>query len=613
MTVLKLPMVMICWEAPIYYTNHLEKAIIYHEKALDIFVALKDSMDVSSTLINLGNAYSDQGHYVKAIRLYLQSFELQKELKDFEGQSIVLNNIALIFYDQKDFEKSKQYVDQSLTLAKAENLSDIICSGYNLKSELYIQGNDLDSAAEFAQIALRIANENNYELEKASSIASLGLIEAKKGNIEAGIKYCKRAIEHAQSYGDPYTLAIQYQTMTDVYDLGGLDVQCLKSAKKAYEIASNTSKSRFLLKESSIRLSKAYAINGEFEKAYRLYQEYTLYEDTIRNLSIQEKILERDNLLKEKENTILEANVKLEKEASRNDKIVILVSLSLLAIGIGFIVILSFQVIRNGKLNKTLKNKNLIILQNQKEIDIQKHAVVKKNMELNDLIGTKNKLLSILTHDLKQPFNQLHYILELIDLNALKEGEKELLIAELKESLRTTRETTENLLIWSKSQFGGFNMEQEVLGLSEIAIAVKDQLASLFKQAKISLMIDGQESKLNVYADREQLTIAIRNLTSNALKFSKPGDVVTIRIRSNDDKAIIEVIDTGEGMTEEKIKELQDADRAIITPGSISQKGTGLGVLIVNEFIHNNNGRLSISSEIGRGSTFTISLPLSTS
>lgn len=593
-----------------YYTNQLEKSLIHHQQALSYFEALKDSFDINGVLINIGNVYSDQGHYIRAIKFYLRSIEIQQNLQDTAGQAITYSNIALIFYDQQDYDKSRQYAFKSIRLAQQSKLPDIESAGYNLLGELYLIRGQLDSALAYTYFGLELSKEHKLLLEEASAYGNFGLIAAKKGQYDQAVYYCKKAIDLATQYGDPYSIVLHYNGLTDAYLLNNQNEKALETAKLSYAKALMTSRSRFLLKETSLRLSQSHAAIGQYEDALKFQKEFALYSDTIDRLNIQEKILESDKQLKEKENSLLNTRITHEKQLTRNNQILLLISLSFLAIGVSFILLLIFHVQRSRKLNKDLKRKNEIILSNQKEIDDQKQALLSTNMELNDLIGTKDKLLSILTHDLKQPFNQLHYILELIDLNALDKKEGEFMITELKKSLRTTRETTENLLMWSKSQFGGFNIEQESVALKEIADQVMEQMRDLFRQAEVKLIVDDKDKGLHVFADREQLTIAIRNLVSNALKFSEKDDVVTIRIRESKEKALVEVIDTGKGMDQKQIDNLQNVDNVMITPGSISEKGTGLGVLIVNEFIHNNNGRLSISSELGKGSTFTISLPI---
>lgn len=592
-----------------YYTNQLQLASQFHQIAYNYFYALKDTGDVIGSLINLGNVYSDQGFYQSAINRYLRSIELQKEINDTEGLAVTYSNISLVFFDQEDYANTKNYLLRSLKYARKIKLDEIIATNFNTWSELLILENKLDSALLLTIQACVIAEKENLVLELANCHSNKGQIFLLRGDSDSAFAKFDKAVELAKLYGDPFSEIIYLNKITQAYLSLGMKKESLSTALKAHEQAHNTAPSRYLRQTVSFNLSSAHRLNGNYMKALECYHNYHNYYDTIKLLSIQEKILEYDNVLKDQKNELLQSNVTLEKKVTRNNQLLLLISFSLLAIGISFILLLSFHVRKNNKLNADLKKKNSIILLNQKEIDDQKHEVVKKNMELNSLLSSKDKLMAILTHDLKQPFNQLHYILELLEMNAFSEEERIQMLADLKESLRNTRETTDNLLIWSKTQFGGFNTHFEKVDIVKVAHKVKEQQASLFRQAGVKNLVEHSCSEAFIFADIEQMTIAIRNLVTNALRFSKRLEAVTIRIRLSSDKVVVDVVDTGPGMSESQVNHLQNMDRLMQDPGNITAEGTGLGILIVSEFIQNNNGRLSIHSELGIGSIFSISFP----
>ncbi len=592
-----------------YYTNYLDSSVRHHHIAYDYFQSLEDSSDMVSCLINLGNVYSDQGYYLKAINFYLTSLEIQRSIGEMDQQSVAIFDIARIFDDQKDYLNSEHYARSALKIARQDKENHIIAPSLNLLAEALIRKGQLDSAELLTRESYRICRQENFLIDMASCESNFGLIDQIKGNFYEAKTHFREAISITKKYNDPFSVVLQSNFLIDLF----LEVGEIDSARilgiESYGLARNTSKSRFLLMESTLRLSRIYEASGIPEMALSNLQDYVKYLDTIRNLSASEAILAQNNLEIEKANSLLYENISLVKKASNNNRLFLLITLSLLGVGLALIILMVILNQRRKKLNKDLQVKNEIIIGNQKEIDDRKQEVIQKNMELNELIHNKDKLLAILTHDLKQPFNQLHYMLELLHLNALNGEERDDMLLEMKISLQGTRNTIDNLLIWSKSQFGGFEWKPTVVNLNKLALEIKDQLRDQFKMSSIELSTILDKNPVNALIDKEQILIALRNLLNNAMKFSFNDSIVEIKTYVRKDMAFIEIIDHGTGMTEELVEKLSGNNKQIMDLGDITSGGTGIGVLIVNEFIDNNNGRLSIKSELGKGSSFAIGFP----
>lgn len=592
-----------------YYTNNLDSAIYHHHIAYDYFLALEDSIELGSTLINLGNAYSDIGYYVKGINYYLNSLEIQAAVGEEEETSVAICNIASIFSDQKDYLNSEYYARSALKIARRKKNNTIIASASNLIGEMLIRKGKLDSAELVTSEAFKLSTKENLALDIASSLGNFGLIDQQKGLFKEAKEHFQRAINIAKNYNDPYSVVLQQNLMIDLFLEIGQNDSARILGIESYRLAKTTSKSRFMLMESTFRLSKVYEASNRPNLALSNLQDYVLYLDTLRNLNAKEAILAQNNIAIEKQNNLLNKNITLEKEASKNNQLFLLITLSFLGVGFALIILLFFLIQRGKKLNKNLKSKNDIILSNQKEIDDRKQEVLQKNMVLNDLIHNKDKLLAILTHDLKQPFNQLHYMLELLHLNVFQGQEKDDMLFDMKISLQNTRNTIDNLLIWSKSQFGGFEWKPAVVDLNKLALEIREQLKDQYKIASLELITQLDQKAVNALIDKEQILIALRNLLNNSMKFSEKGSSVEIRTYLRDNFACIEIVDHGTGMSQAQVEKLNGTNKQIMDLGNLTTGGTGIGVLIVNEFIDNNNGRLSIKSELGKGSSFTISFP----
>ena len=188
------------------------------------------------------------------------------------------------------------------------------------------------------------------------------------------------------------------------------------------------------------------------------------------------------------------------------------------------------------------------------------------------------------------------------------ESELRIFMRELENNFKNTSNLVDNLLIWAKSQMQGESLEKKRIDICKIT----DENISLLKiQHKCkNLKFSNHLESCFAYADEETMNVVIRNLLNNACKFTPDGGEITIRSKKDELKLIVCIKDTGVGMTEEQIKQVAN-HQFYTTRGTKSEKGTGLGLMLFDEFIKKNNGEFCIESEKGKGSSFYFSLPLS--
>jgi two-component system sensor histidine kinase/response regulator len=226
------------------------------------------------------------------------------------------------------------------------------------------------------------------------------------------------------------------------------------------------------------------------------------------------------------------------------------------------------------------------------------------------LNASKNKLLSILSHDLRQPFNQIIAVLDLIDQDILDFEERRDIVRELKISVEETSSMVNNLLQWSKSQFEGTKINPQVINLEIVAKRISLELSVLLKKKSIFLDFNIDET-IYLMADETQLSSIIRNVLSNAYKFSEINSVIKIYSGFSEDGkySLLKVEDTGMGMTKEQVSRIVNNENQLSMPGTNNELGAGIGMMIVQEFVDHNNGYLTVNSQLGKGTTFVIALP----
>ncbi len=232
------------------------------------------------------------------------------------------------------------------------------------------------------------------------------------------------------------------------------------------------------------------------------------------------------------------------------------------------------------------------------------------NDKLKLLNSDKDRFISILGHDLKNPFHNILSIADLLgsDLDTLSKDEIKTYVDVLGESAQLTNKLLEDILMWARSQQGRIPFEPQNFELFEVCRGIVDILKSN-ASAKNIMINQSVGENLNVYADVSMLRTVILNLVSNAIKFTKPGGKIDINAREDDDSVTISVSDTGVGIPPDRLSKLFDITQVISTEGTAEESGTGLGLLLCKDFIEKHGGTIRVESEIDKGSDFIIKLP----
>ncbi len=231
--------------------------------------------------------------------------------------------------------------------------------------------------------------------------------------------------------------------------------------------------------------------------------------------------------------------------------------------------------------------------------------------KLTELNATKDMFFSIIAHDLKSPFNSVigfsEHLLELIEK---KEYENiEVYANIILHSSKRAMDLLTNLFEWSQSQSGRMDLNPEFF---QIVPLIEEQI-TLYKyiaEQKSIDIINILPPDIGINADKAMIKSLLRNLISNAIKFTPSGGKVSISAVEKQNEVIVSVSDTGVGMSKTRIDKLFSIDESYSTPGTQNEKGTGLGLILCQEFIKKNNGKIWIESEVGKGTTFHFSLPL---
>ncbi|MEG1607317.1 MAG: response regulator [Mucinivorans sp.] len=278
-------------------------------------------------------------------------------------------------------------------------------------------------------------------------------------------------------------------------------------------------------------------------------------------------------------------------------------------------IVKGFQLGANDFITKPFNKDELKIrIKHQISLLEAKRIIMKQTEELRSIIIGRDKLYSVIAHDLRGPLGSIKMILNLVLCNL----DSKTISQEMLDMLKMANQTTEdvftlldNLLKWTKSQLGRLNVAFQTINIADIVRDGTEVFTTTAELKGIHIKFDEQSSG-RVWADSDMVKTVMRNLLSNAIKFSNTGGTINITIESQDqDFVTINVKDCGRGIKEEDKAKLLVVDTHFSTFGTSNEEGSGLGLLLCVDFVNKHGGRLWFESKEGEGSTFSFTLPKS--
>jgi len=253
-------------------------------------------------------------------------------------------------------------------------------------------------------------------------------------------------------------------------------------------------------------------------------------------------------------------------------------------------------------------NKMILNLREKQKIEELNKSMLKELKELNNM---KDRFFTTVSHDLKSPFSGILGMSEIL-IDELKNSRNDNAIQYAELIRRSTEQVYQlltNLLEWSKSQMNTTAVKFIPISVNKVVSSVIEEISEMANSKSVKFFYHQDEENLQVMADYNMLRTVLRNMMSNAVKFSFHGGKVDISAKSESEKILISISDTGVGIDDKSILKLFRLDSNYSTKGTEKEPGTGLGLIICKEFIDKMNGNVSVRSEINKGTEFIISLP----
>lgn len=648
-----------------YYRNlNPKQAIEFFLKLQKAILENNDKQYLKSCLAGLAGVYFDQGIYDKALEYYYQVILIEPDTINLIKNAWFYIDIGNIYFHNKMLEEAlKNYQISADIFLKSLNSTPsdnnkyqeynyamAVC--YNNIGLIYEELNDNYKALESHQTALKYRLSSDKRQGLGYSYGYLSKLYFKLGNDSLFNFYKQKALDHFKNLNNKSLeynvgLAEHYLIFGDIaikqkkfaeakeyfnnakdlfiktennklliktyYSISDLELEKknLKEAEKfllkGLGVADNLDFYLFK-KEGLLKLIDFYKKTNRTDKAFSYLQELYNFIDShnqdymqlslkgVENEIALQKQIQKISLL-EKDNAIN----KLDLEKRNNFIIFLIIVLLLVAI---ITVILSLQYANKKKTTSIIESKN-------KELEVKNKLLDEQSKHYEELNSTKDKFFSIIAHDLKNPLSAFYRLTETLyeSYNEFSEEEKLSLLNDMRASSKNVFDLLQNLLTWSRSQRNKIQINPVEVDMHFVV----ENIYQIFKQIADSKKIDliiycDKDVKLNI--DVNILQTIIRNLVSNSLKFTPEGGRVEIRAEKDNSNIIVYVQDTGVGIPNDKLPELFKVDKTYTTPGTNNETGTGLGLIICKEFLDKVGGKVDVSSELSKGTTFKIILPI---
>ncbi|MFC2102236.1 ATP-binding protein [Bacteroidota bacterium] len=543
------------------------------------------TLQTSEACEKLANYEYYRGNTENAVTLALRALAYYKEIADTLQMTRIMILVGDILRGNELFDQSQEYLFNALTWAVQMGDSTLLSAVYNRMAGLGIDDTRIpqDSTEKFARLSLEIARSQGNELMIYNNLNILGVLEITRGNYRKSLSYLNEALTVAQK-SFPEDEALILHNMARNHFLMGLPSIAVEEEKKAFKHAKEHNIPQYIRLSSSY-LKDYYISVGNFEEALNYAIQYYLARDFITNQKVLVQLKEFNN------------QIEAEKQRSENQKLIYEQKLTdgrlrnFTIIGILLIVLL---IVTTG----------FMLYQRRQRQQIRKIA---SRLDQSNKVLTR--FISILGHDLRSPFNALLGFTDLLRTeNELNEEERETIFDRLYTVSRSTYKLLERIMEWSSLQSGLVKPDKKQCDLSELVSETIQILESTAMLKNIEILFSNPGS-LNVTADENMIQTVIRNITSNAIKFSHPGGKIEIWADNSDQGISLSIRDNGIGISPENLSRLFQLDNNYKSEGTAGEPGTGLGLILCKEYLEMHGGYMDIISEEGNGSTFTLTIP----
>jgi two-component system, sensor histidine kinase and response regulator len=580
-------------------------AAYYLNLAEQINIQINNELGLTDTYKNIGILYYSEGLIPQSLDYYYKALFIALKNHYRVLSAEIYNDIGVVLQSTEVYPNALEYYNKSLILST--QINDLVVVGTlneNIGEVLIVEGKYADAITHLKK-GLVIAKKQDDKDGLSSLYTDLGLCYGHLNDAKPAISYLDTSLQIASKYKLAYNQAYAFIGLATVYNLQ-------KDYANAYKYATQGEAYAIKLGNLSIRASAALQLNqtlaglGNYNEAYKYLSEYVDLKNQLKNNESIQKLtsynFELNFSAKEHQQEQQQKDKDLlYTQKLHNQRLLNTIFMIIIVAMIGTVVVYYNQKRRQQKINLMLEEKNNEVLTQKANIDEQAH-------KLNDLNVLKDRLISVLAHDLRAPLSTLRGLFALLEDDTITHQELVEMIPNVLKKLEYTSDFLDTLLFWINSQMENFDSSVKSFSIKE---TVDYEMESYHDQAALKgiTLIDNVPEDLIASADPNSIRIVIRNLITNAIKFSSDKDTIEVIATIEDEVIKIRVKDTGMGIPPEQLNKLFKS-KVDSSTGTNLESGTGMGLLFCKDLVEKCNGKIWVTSEEGVGTEFSFTVPV---
>ncbi len=582
-----------------YALGDIPNVLEFWQQSLGIYRKINNDAGISNLLGNIGAVYNDQGDDAKALELFLESLRISENTDDSLRIATTLINIGFVYLKKpQTHQEALRVLERALSISEAIDFQVGIGTACVNIGETFLKQNEVDSALFYLEQARDVFRNSGGSLSYA--LNNIGKTYVLKGDYQSAIKNQKEAVDIAIKNDLKLESGHAYLGLADTYKASGNLVLAKRNYQKAQLIYQDTG-TKEGLKDSYFGLAKTFESLGDFRNAYQYHELYSYYKDTLYNVATDDKLKslkftydieqkEAEIALLNKENDLQEAKI---QKAQLTRNLFIIIAAALLIIGAGIVV--QFLILKKSRERKQALEKEKELTEHLQQID-----------------KLKDQFLANTSHELRTPLNGIIGLAE-----SLKDGAAGSLppkaihdLEMITSSGKRLSNLVNDILDFSKLKNHDLDLQLKPVDIHSAVNIVLQLSRPLLEHKEIELINKVPKNASLAESDENRLQQMLHNLIGNAIKFTETG-TVEVSMLTKGDFHEISVRDTGIGIPKEKFDTIFRSFEQGDGDAAREFGGTGLGLSVTKQLVDVHGGKIWVESEVGAGSTFTFTLPVS--
>ena len=589
-----------------------KKSFVYiHDQPINVNTA-----DIYKNYISLLVALGDDQ---EVFEYCIELVDFYEKANDTENVFEIKLKIGEIYFKNRQYNKASSFYKALLDEYKIQEINETDIKKRNLNlwklhinlGHVYRVKSNLDSSLYWFKKSLSIIKKNKQDKYFPGTYNSIGKVYLLKNEFQNALGYLESALKF-ENKGVPFVFANSrlYGNLATCYAGLGDKQKALLYINKTLKYADSSS-SLIIKKNSRTHAYKVSQLLRKYEASNMYFVERGKYEDSIRDIRTLGKIAKLESKYvqqqQQREIDIILKDNEIQLLTISREKIANSFVIFLILVFISFSSYVFYRFWQNKKLTEELTRRNLIINRQRDEISLSLENQNTLNQELNEINGALQKFFSIISHDLKAPFNVILGFCDLLfcSIDELDKKDVKKYVEWIRTSAYKNFHLTEKLLSWAATNQKGIKVSREITVIKNIVDKLVHTYQDLIEEKDIKIQVNIKESfKANI--DPDILGTVLSNLINNAIKFTRKEGNIEINGMRENNMICIEVNDNGIGMNANEVENLLKIDKVHSKKGTNDESGSGLGLILCKELLTYHDGYLEVKSEEGKGTSFSV-------